>query len=158
MDITQYAPVIAEVLAKLRIPRTQREDMTQECYVALLEELNESDDRDRVVDICRRRIWNINDKQTRMVPTISADVPNVSHHLSKIGFSEEGNTSESELNEAIQTLPEEDREVIQLRFIEGLTQKQTCSKLGLTLKAARWRQDRGVAALKKYFEVEDARD
>lgn len=155
MDITQYAPVIAEVLAKLRIPRSQREDMTQECYVALLEELTESDGSEEAATICSRRIWNIKDKQTRTVPTISADTPNVSHYIAKIGTTDEGSISESELNEAIDGLSDEYQQVIQARFIEGLTRQQTCGKLGLSLQELKWRQERGIAALKKFFEVKE---
>ena len=37
IDVLEYKSVIERVLSRLKIPADQREDLSQECYVALLE-------------------------------------------------------------------------------------------------------------------------
>jgi DNA-directed RNA polymerase specialized sigma24 family protein len=39
-------------------------------------------------------------------------------------------------------------------FVAGYTRKETAEVLGLSDKAVRWRMQKGIEALKKYFEVE----
>lgn len=164
MDVLKFQPVIEKVLASMRIKRGQKEDMTQECYVALLENqanISGDDDTESATRICRTRVMEILRTETQLgtpketqIRFVSADVPSVANRLAKIEISTEGKISESELYAAVDSLNDEDREVIQARFIEGLTQQQSCGKLNLTLKALKWRQARGVAALKKYFEAD----
>ncbi len=160
MDVTQYQPVIEKTLSTMRVKHGQKQDMIQECYVALLEHKGELNN-DLVASLCRTRARSLLIAQQQLktpkedrVRFVSADNPSIAKHLLKIGIVNEGETSESELYSAIESLPDEDRQVIKERFIEGLTQRQTCDKLNLTVEAVKWRQKRGIAALKKYFEVE----
>ena len=163
MDVLKYQPVIEKVLAKRKIGRNQREDVVQECYLALLENpdrLSGPDDEAQAALICRSRIEEIFKTRLRLSKEdrpkfVSADVPIIAKQLDKIAIQNDGEISESELYAAIESLPEEDRQVIKERFIEGLTQTQTCDKLNLTVEAVKWRQKRGVAALKKFFEVDN---
>jgi len=160
MDVLKYQPVIQKSLIQQKIRRSHREDMTQECYVALLENpdrLSGPDDETQAALICRSRIEEIlkqRIKKQDRPKLLSADDPSVARQLDKITSINEGNISESELYAAITDLRDDDREVIKLRFIEGLTQQQTCGRLELTLEEMKWRQERGIKALKKYFEVE----
>ena len=165
-NVTRYQPVIANVLANMKINRSEREDMAQECYVALLESqeswADKADDLALIAAICRRRIVRILESRAPSLGNgmnakiVSADVPNIRHQLEKIPEIDSGEISESELHAAIGLLPEDDRQVIRARFIEGLTQQQTCGKLNLTVGEFKWRQKRGIDALKRFFEVGDA--
>ena len=49
----------------------------------------------------------------------------------------------------------EDREVIKLIFIDGLTQLAAADKLKITARAVRWRSKRGIMELRQKFEVPD---
>lgn len=156
-DVTKYQPIIEKSLVKNKIKRNQREDLTQECYVALLENpyrLSGPDHEEQAALICRSRIEGVMKLRVDRPQFVSADIPGIGKQLDKIVSREGGEISESELYAAIDSLQEDDRQVIQLRFIDGLTQQQTCGKLNLTVETVKWRQKRGVAALKKYFEVE----
>jgi RNA polymerase sigma factor (sigma-70 family) len=136
--------------------------MAQECYIALLEKLGESEDLALVATICSQRIIDIVRQEKQLTTSeenrtklVSADIPNIARQLIKIKSPDEGPISESELHAAVATLGDEDRPVIQATYVDGLTRKQTAELLNLTEDAVRWRQKRGIMALKKYFEVEN---
>jgi RNA polymerase sigma-70 factor, ECF subfamily len=164
MDITRYDSLIKSVLKSrigpIKIDRSQKEDLTQECYVALLEnqdKLTAPDHEQHAEKICRARIVETMQptyaQKSKKAFLVSSDDPQIARQIEKIPIPEQGPISESQLYEAVKSLSEDDRQVIQLRFIDGLTQQQTCGKLGLTVETVKWRQKRGIAALKKYFEV-----
>ncbi|MGE0713794.1 MAG: RNA polymerase sigma factor [Planctomycetota bacterium] len=53
------------------------------------------------------------------------------------------------LQEALSSLPEEEREVVLLRQVEGLTFREVCEVTGLTRDAVRWRLARGLERLRE---------
>jgi RNA polymerase sigma factor (sigma-70 family) len=166
-DITKYDSLIKRTLGskigpvKLKLTRDQKKDLTQDCYLALLENqdrLEGPDHEEQAEKICRSRIVEIIQPRAREgkgIRLVSADDPAVAKQVRDLVAPDDGQISESELHAAIETLDPEDREVIQQRFVWGLTQKQTCGKLNLTVEAVKWRQKRGIEMLKKYFEVND---
>ena len=52
------------------------------------------------------------------------------------------------LSEALAQLPDEEREIVTLRVIEGLTFREVCDVTGLSRDAVRWRLARGLEALR----------
>ena len=163
VDVTQYDSLIKQILVKLKIDRRQKEDMTQECYVALLENTAELEsDPNLAEEICHKRVSGIIREQKQEgvrkkdhVYFVSADDPSVAARLARIGIENSGPISESELYAAIETLNPEDREVIKLIFIDGLTQLAAADKLKITARAVRWRSKRGIMELRQKFEVPD---
>ena len=60
VDVTQYDSLIKQILVKLKIDRRQKEDMTQECYVALLENTAKLEsDPNLAEEICHKRVSGI---------------------------------------------------------------------------------------------------
>jgi RNA polymerase sigma factor (sigma-70 family) len=162
-DITQYDPVIKQVLTKMKIKRDHREDMAQECYVALLENQDRlgGDDHLTVASgICQSTIYRIlsalgqyDTKKENRIRFISSDIPAVAHSLSKIGIEDTGPVSESELYAAIETLNPEDGEAIKATFVNGLTQEKAAEKLNISRRTLCRRQNRGIIALRQKLEV-----
>jgi RNA polymerase sigma factor (sigma-70 family) len=167
IDVTKYQPVISGVLAKLRTMRNQKDDLAQECYVALLErqsELGGADDLEKAATICRaavkavRAAQNPPDvKKSNRIKFVSADNPNIARQVAKIAIPDAGEISESELYDAIETLDYPVRDVIRALFIGGFTRQRAAAVLGITEDAVRWRKKLGVEALRKYFEVDTNR-
>ena len=160
-DVTQYDSVIKTALRKKRVRKDQREDMSQECYVALLERKGELDP-ELAGKICRTRIETIlreqeqkRTKKENKIRFVSADLPSVSRLLSKIAWEKEGPISESELYQAVDSLDESLREVIQTVYIVGLTQPAAAEKLGIPLITLRRRISRGIMDLRLTLGVED---
>jgi RNA polymerase sigma factor (sigma-70 family) len=164
-DITKYESVIKLVLkskigpVKIKLNRSQKEDLVQDCYVALLEnqdKLMGPDDEEQAEEICRSKVRSVLGAlggDGVLIKLVSADDPVVARHLEKVEKETGESTSESELYAAIESLNEEERTVIRVIFIDGLTQKKAAEKLGITLEAVRWRKKCGIMSLKKYFEV-----
>ncbi len=158
-DITQYDSIIKTALSKKRVKKDQREDMSQECYVALLERENELNP-DIAGKICRARIESVlreqeqrDTKKEKRIRFVSADLPSFSRILSKITQDQDGQISESELYRAVDGLDPKYRESILAVYVDGLTQKAAAEKLGITLWTLRWRINRGIIDLKSKFEV-----
>jgi len=162
IDVLQYKPVIQQTLVKMKVPRNQREDMTQECYMALLQKIKPEDTEGYVAAICRSTVADVwkKENQTRASyvekPNIHFDSlsdPRTAHKASKVMAPESTDVPDEVLYPAIDELPDEERNVIYRLFIEGKTQEQTGEELGLTRSVVRTRSQRGIDMLKKIFEV-----
>jgi RNA polymerase sigma factor (sigma-70 family) len=159
IDVTQYESVIKTAIRQKRVRSNDREDLTQECYLALLERQEELEqDPGSAEKICRTRIdyllgGQYQTKEEYRIRFVSADLPSVAHLLSKIESKNQGPINESELYEAIETLDPEDRDVIKAVYIDGLSTTASAKKLEITFEAARWRKNRGIIALRQKFEV-----
>ena len=160
-DITQYESTINTALSKKRVKKDQREDMSQECYVALLEREDELTP-ELAGKICRARIEAVlreqeqrDTKKEKRIRFVSADLPSVSRILSKISTDQDGQISESELYQAVDDLDPGYRESILAVYVDGLTQKAAAERLGITLWTLRWRINRGIMNLRLKFEVKD---
>lgn len=162
-DVTQYASIIKTAIRKKRVRKEQREDMSQECYVALLERESELDP-ELAGKICRSRIETVlreqdqrQKKKENRIRFVSADLPSVSRLLSKIADEQEGPVSESELQEAIESLEGLTRLIIKAVYISGLTQPVAAEKLGIPLRTLQRKINRGIIELRRKFEVPDGR-
>ncbi len=159
-DVTQYEPIIKQAIRKKRVEPDQREDMAQECYVALLERKDELNP-ELVGKICRTRIQTIQAAQKQLkvkkqkrIRLVSADDPAISRILSKIEEDKKGPISESELYKAINDLEDDYYAIIMLLFVEGLTQAKAAKLLGISPRTLRYKQKRAIMVLKSRFEVE----
>jgi RNA polymerase sigma factor (sigma-70 family) len=158
MDVLKYESVIRDTMAKFKINRGQREDTRQECYLALLESTDKLDSLPEGADvtyamtICRNRIidlWNLDKKK---IQAESLDDPRNLDRASRI-FSVPGMVvSDEQLEDAVHTLDFPDYQVIYSVYFEGKTEAFTAKELGLTKGTVNHRKERGVQALKKYFE------
>lgn len=160
-EVTEYEPVILDVIRKLKVKRHQLDDMKQECYMILLEKQEELDSPtvrskpDLAAKICRNRIIDIYRAETadkNRLPTDSLSVPRIHNKASKIAISEAGITEE-QLNDAVRVLPFDEYQVIYNRYIEGRTLDETVLDLGISKKVVRNREKRGIMHLQQHFEV-----
>lgn len=160
IDVLKYKPVILTVLSKLKVKNNQYEDLTQECYLALLENQHHvlkgilAGEEDKYVAvICRSRILNLWNSPERKLETDSLDDPRFKHRFQKSHVFENEEVSE-DLKFGLETLQPGDREIVWSLFVKGDTIKDTAQNLGLTIQAVKSRRDRAVKKLKKFFEAE----
>lgn len=162
-DVTQYESIIKAAIRKKRVKKDQREDMSQECYVALLEREDELENNpDLVGKICRTRIETLlraqkqgQTKKENKIKFVSADLPSMSRILSKISLEQSGPISELELYRAVGSLNPKYREAIETVFVGGYARKAAAEKLGISVRSLRWKLFRGIMELKSKFEVEN---
>ncbi len=158
-DVTQYDSVIKTALKKKRVRRDQLEDMSQECYVALLEREKELNP-ELAGKICRTRIETVlreqEQRQTKnenKIRFVSADHPYVIKLLEMLPEVKDEPISETELYAAINTLELLDAAAIRAVYLTGLTQKAASEKLGIPLRTLQRRINRGIMVLRRKFEV-----
>jgi RNA polymerase sigma factor (sigma-70 family) len=157
-DITKYEKIIKEVLKELRVRSHQKEDFSQECYVALVENLDKLDSiyPDEQIKlaatICRRCIMNKYRKEGKEVQTDSLSLPRVNNKASKISIPDFGIT-EDQLQDAVRLLPYDDYKIVHSLYVEGKTIAETAKDYEITIDAVRYRAKRGIMSLKKFFEV-----
>src|SRR5665213_1004875 len=140
IDVLKYAPVIARVLAKLKVSKNQREDMTQECYVALLEKqkhlvhgLERGEDDKFAASICWSRIQDVRRKVNQNQPGHKTQIkahldsmsdPRVYRKVAKIGIpaiDDDPEVTSEEMEAAVLSLPFEEYRVIYELYVEGKT-------------------------------------
>jgi RNA polymerase sigma factor (sigma-70 family) len=166
MDVTVYKPIIKRVLAKQLVPRYQREDMAQECYVALLEKQNylkgDYDEAGATV-ICQTRIADVRRKDTQQrvgqksplnVKLFSLSDAKVMHQAMLVASKELEDRAEDQVYKAIATLSGDEKLVAESLYIQGRTREQTATDMGISESAVRRRRDQVIKKLKKYFETE----
>lgn len=163
-EVLKYEPIIQQTITSMNIKRALREELTQECYVALLEAVDL--DEEKVAAVCKSTTYRfLRDEddnkflgkwKTRK-RLVSLTDPQIWNQAIKIALDQKDGITESELQEAILKLDWEDYRVIYSLYVDGRTLEQTMADLGLTKKAVRVRQARGIRSLKKHFEVADGR-
>ena len=57
------------------------------------------------------------------------------------------------LLEGINTLPEEDKQIIKYRYFDDYTQTEVAKRMGLTQVMVSRRETKSLAKIKKYYEV-----
>lgn len=155
MDVTQFSPVIKSVLRSLKVRRDQAEDLTQECYVKLLEEVESIESaqspKDMVARICRNHLLNIFRVKTPRTDSLS-DYKTY-HRAAKVRNQEPEipNLTTEELRDAIEELPNQEKITLTCLYLQGMTLQGAGFELGLTRKQIEWRRDKGVARLKERF-------
>ena len=171
MNLLSYEPVVQRMLSGMNVKRAQKEDFAQNCYVALLENsdilIGEYDEETAEL-ICKTSInksmtESEEDRFTGRFRGIgrsrqrieSMDDPKIWSRVAKIAAPETEGITESELQEAINQLSDEERHVILSLYVVGRTLEKTGDELGMTIKQVRVRQQHGIRNLKKYFEVEE---
>lgn len=140
-DILQYKPVVTRVLRKLRVSSQEREDMTQECYLVLLQIQNEIREMDKdsaekyAFASCKNRLITLKTGEQR---TLSMTTPQVEKEAMKVHSVEpevpEWEQYADNLPKAtiLNMLPPAIRETVELVVESGLSQVAAAQKLGVT--------------------------
>ena len=155
IDVTKYEPAIKKLMDLSRVRPAQREDMLQECYLALLEKL-ETEDEEQAILISSRRISELRSRESRrakIARTESLSDPRTAHKAAKVQMRLGAEIPEEKVDDAVRSLPYDIYQVIYSLFVEGRTQEQTAADLKLSRKMVRTRSEQGIKMLKKIFEV-----
>ena len=171
IDLLQYKPVIDNIMAKLKVRKNDREDITQECYLALIQKqehlehgIRIGNDKNYVATICRSAILDLRRSETQHKPGRdekpevhfdSLSDPRVYRKAAKVSIPKKPDpeATTSELEEAMLSLPFDEYRVIYELFVEGKTQEQAAKDLGVSERTVRTRNQRGIQLMKEYFEV-----
>lgn len=162
-DVLKFKPVIKTVLSKTKTPPSKAEDLTQECYLALIEKQElikkAKHPEGLAATICRHRIYDLWRKETDSRggdPTdlwfASLSDPKVYQKVIKIACPSK-DVSDVELYEAISNLPLDESRAVYGIFVEGKTRQDLAKELGFGVVKLGNQLERGIAKLKKYFEV-----
>lgn len=156
MDILKYQGVVEDILKKLRVPIEHREDMSQTCYLELLEKQHLLETSDNPMSyaavLCRNRVLDEWQSEKLKIPAESLDDPKTHHKAVKIPavyvkFDEEL------IREAMKTLSEEESDVVTRLYVEGCHRAEVAAALGVHTSTVDRRMRSGVAKLKSYFGV-----
>lgn len=159
MDVLKFNSVINKVVSDFRQIKGPREDLVQECYLALLESdwpENIKDEDKLAESICRTKLNllqrrdNLNSKGSLVD---SLDDPRVFNKAIRIPENQ-GLTTERQLNDAVCDLPYNEYQVVHGIFYEGQTEEKTASDLSISRTTVQRRKQRGIDKLKQHFEVE----
>ena len=157
MNLEDFKPTIAGILVKLKVASAQKEDMAQECYIELLEkkELVAAADfpYSYAESLCKNRILDIWRADGRKIPTESLSDPRVNHKASKVPIYEQFGVSDESMQEALGTLSEDERSVIDRLDVQGFSRFETAVVLNVHLNTVDNRAKSGVAKMKTYFGV-----
>ena len=167
MDVLKYKPVIKKVLAELKVPHNQREDMSQECYIALIEKsahlqkgIELGEENKYAAQICRSRVINLWRRNQHPYKTednlgprlVSLSIPQIRNQAERIAVQTPDVTDE-QLQEAILSLPFDEYRVVYSVYVDGKSQRETSNDFGISRRQVANLLERGVQNLKKYFEV-----
>lgn len=168
MDILKYQPVIKDVMAKLKVRKNQQEDMTQECYLALLageDKLKAADDdMGYAATICRNRIRQCWSKERFGIPNfnqIKDDPPKIrfdslsepkiqrkAARIASLSPAPDAGLLFMDMRAAVSGLSEEEQDVVQ-RILGGENREQIAAALGVSRRAVGRRYEAAVEKLKK---------
>jgi RNA polymerase sigma factor (sigma-70 family) len=154
IDVLKYKQTIQKLISWMKIPKDQREDMEQECYLHLLTALKGDEREPYVFQTCKNVIREKQRGGKTRIRLESMSDPQTAKKASQVRIPELDSISEEQLYEGIYALPLEESRVIYNLFVDGKTQEETAADLGLTRERVRTIQKRAIKTLKKYFEVD----
>ena len=157
MDILAYRPVIEDVLYKLNVASSQKEDLIQEAYLTLLENQEAVEAaknpgafarltvRNRIIDLWRA--------EGRQIPVESLDDPKIHSKVVRTPAPKSASITADMLSEAMSQLTDEEGEVVYLLHVEGYTIPQVSELVCMSSATVRRRAESGLEKLRKYFEA-----
>lgn len=165
IDVLKFKAVIKDVLCKTKTPPSKAEDLTQECYVALIEQQDliekARNPEGYAASVCRHRIYEVWRRETDSRggdPTnlwfSSLSDPKVYQRVAKIACPKK-DVADEELYEAISNLPLDESRVVYGIFVEGKTRQALAEELGYGVVKLGNQLNRGIDKLKKHFEVQE---
>jgi RNA polymerase sigma factor (sigma-70 family) len=156
-EVQPHEPALRAYL-QARFPSIgDHDDLVQETYIRLLRARQSgrltfvkaflfTAARNSAIDIFRRRKIVVFEPLTDAVESLALDEKN------NICFTVERKHQLHLLMKAIDSLPERCRQVIMLRYIDGLAYKQIASHLGISPETVKVHMVRGVRACTAFFE------
>jgi RNA polymerase sigma-70 factor, ECF subfamily len=142
-----YLPKVYRRVCSL-VPETDAEDVTQDIFVSLTRSIKsfrrDSSFSTWTFNIIKRRVADYYRKSYRQAPQIELDEDAVI-----IGENPQMSDEELDIKRVLTFLPENQREVILLRLVEGLPFAEVASHMGIEVGAAKVRFYRAIKACQK---------
>jgi len=169
IDVLKFQHVIKDVITKTKVPPNKVEDLTQECYLSLIEQQDliekARSPEDYAASVCRSKIYQVWKQENDIsrvdgknykpdIWFLSLSDPKIYQKVAKIACQRTDITDE-ELYSGILQLPLDEAQVIYGIFVEGLKKKDLAEQLGIGIRRLNTRLRRGIKNLKEYFEVVD---
>jgi RNA polymerase sigma factor (sigma-70 family) len=163
IDVLKFKPVIKDILSKTKTPPAKAEDLTQECYVALIEKSDliekARNPMGYAAAVCRHQIYQVWRRETDSRSADPTDLwfsslsdQKVYQKVIKMACPKK-DVSDEELYDAISNLPLDESRAIYGIFVEGKTRQALAEELGFGVVKLGNQLKRGIDNLKKYFEV-----
>jgi RNA polymerase sigma-70 factor (ECF subfamily) len=157
----RYLPMVY-VRVRYRVPETDVEDVTQEIFMTVMRSLRSFKGNARFSTWLRtlisRRIADYYRGRDPAETELGVDISEVDEAL--LGISEEPQRASLDdmigLRRALGELPEMYREVLFLRFVDGLQFNEIARERGQSIEAAKSLFRRAIAALRKQVEQPNA--
>lgn len=150
---THYQPILNFINKRVR-HLEDAEDLTQEVFYKLIQSEKKEQIQNQkswLYSIAKNTIIDYYRKNKIQIEEIDSELfVEASHDSDELSLNDEQRTRlRNYLMGLIEQLPEEDRLVIQLSELEGLSQKEIAEQLGINYTTLRSKVQRGRAKLKK---------
>ncbi len=154
-----YAPRVKGFVMGAGVTAEMAEEITQETFIAIWRKSHLYDPKKATVSswlfaISRNKKIDLLRRETRPTPDMTdpaaaPDAPPLQDDLL------DQNEQAASLYEALETLPEDQRETIRLAFISGRSHTEVAQQLGIPVGTAKSRIRLGVAKLREFLEKKD---
>lgn len=158
--ISRYHPYVYKFLIKMTGNEDVSEDITQETFIKLIRNIDKFDIYGKakfstyIITLCKNCYIDYFRKNNKYIndiyinETLNIEYDNVEEKvLDRIQY--------EDINTSLEKLPEDQRIVIKMKYIEGLTLKEIGEKLEIEPKTIKSRIHNGVVKLRKLFEGGD---
>lgn len=158
--ITRYHPYVYKFLIKMTGNEDVSEDITQETFIKLIRNIDKFDIHGKakfstyLITLCRNCYFDYFRKNKKSINDIYIDeILNMEYDnveekvLDRIQY--------QDINTSLEKLTEDQRIVIKMKYIEGLTLKEIGEKLEIEPKTIKSRIHNGVIKLRKLFKGGD---
>ena len=156
--IAEYGALVWSLARRLTRTPSDAEDATQEIFLDIWRSAGRFDatqgsDKVFIAMIARRRLIDRLRKTTSEPPMDPVDV------LETVAWSDPGNASEvaheaEQAARALQELRPEQREVLELGLLHGLSQSEIATRLGLPLGTVKSSMRRGLIRIREYMNID----
>ena len=145
--------VFCWALSRCRHDRMMAEDLVQQAYVELLSGKARFDGRSSLKTFVFSVVQNLAGSRLRRLATRLRFVQ--THVPSELATEEHVPTEHRQIWSAVKSLPDRQRDIIELVFCRELTVEQSAVVMGVSAGTARVHYDRAKKALRKQLEVDD---
>lgn len=157
----RYLPMVYSRV-RYTVPESDVEDVTQEIFIAVMKSLTSFKGNAKfstwLRTLVNRRVADYYRKRNSAEMELSVDVSEADPSLHGLNVGSEAGLSDDRimLRRALRKLPEAHREVVLLRFVEGMQFQEIARERGQSLEATKSLFRRSIAALRKQIEQSNA--
>lgn len=158
--ISGYHPYVYKFLIKMTGDEDISEDITQETFIKLIRNIEKFDIYGKakfstyLITLCKNCYIDYLRKNKKYINNIYID-ENLNIGYTNVEEMVIDKIEYENINKSLEKLPEDQRIVIKMKYIEGLTLKEIGEKLEIEPKTIKSRIHNGIVKLRKLFEGGD---